>query len=189
MISDKLIQQAKELVYSDAEKFGAPAFFHIELANEKGRELAKKLNADEKIVLLGTLLMDCMLGAARKQGRLAKHIEMSVKKAEKLLSEFTDITEKEKENVLQCVKQHHGSDKFYSIESEICCNADCYRFLSIEGVIGGIGGFHEMPIDKVVDLFLQKADEKWNALSLAICKKELEPQYKLVKKFLSQFNA
>ncbi|MFH2014106.1 MAG: hypothetical protein ABIJ17_04030 [Patescibacteria group bacterium] len=188
MISDKLIKQAKELVYSDAKKFGVPVLFHIDLANKVGQELVDKLNADKKIVLLGTLLMDCMIGQAIDQGKLEEHTEMSAMKAEELLSEFADITKEEKENVIQCVKQHHGSDKFYSIESKICCNADCYRFLTVKGIVGGMLGFREKPMDGLVDLFSKKVDEKWSVLSLDICKKELESEYKTIKEFLSKFN-
>ena len=44
-----------------------------------------------------------------------------------------------------------------------------------------------MPIKDLVTLLLNKADEKWNVLSLPICKKELEPQYKAIKEFLNKY--
>lgn len=187
MISEKLIKEASEIAHAHDKDMGKHFAYLTDLAVEKGQELAEKLNADKKIVLLGTLLMDCMLPLAKKKGKLSKHIEMSFKRAEKLLSKFSDITEKEKENVIQCVKQHHGSNKFHSLESEICCNADCHKFASVKGVIGGIENYPEVPSKERVDVLLQKADEKWNALSLDVCKKELEPQYKAIKEFLSLY--
>jgi len=54
-------------------------------------------------------------------------------------------------------------------------------------VIAGIRYTRDMPLDDLVNLFLKKADEKWNALSLDICKKELEPQYKLIKDLLTAY--
>ncbi len=187
MVPQELIEKVKEFAYSQTKKYEAPITLYLDLANEKGQELAKLLKADKDIVLAGTLLMDCMLGTALKEGRLPEHIEMSAQKAKELLDEFPKVDKKTKENILYCVRQHHGVDKFHSLEAEICCNADCYRFASVEGVIAGIRYTRDMPLDDLVNLFLKKADEKWNALSLDICKKELEPQYKLIKDFLTAY--
>jgi hypothetical protein len=133
--------------------------------------------------------MDCKLGQAFKEGRLKDHVEMSYQKAEEVLSANSQVTEKEKEIILGCVKQHHGSEKFLSLEAEICCNADCYRFASVKGVIGGMKNLRDMPMDDAVKLFLEKADEKWKALSLDICKKELEPEYRAIKTFLNSYRS
>jgi len=187
MISKEIIEKTKEFAYFQTEKYLTPLMIHIEIANKKGQELSEKLGSNKDIVLLGTLLMDCMLGIAVKEGKKEKHIEMSAEKAKEFLSQFTEMTAEEKNNVVHCVEQHHGVEKFYSIEAEICCNADCYRFLSAKGIIGGIRHFRDMELAKLVKLFICKAEEKWNVLSLDICKKELKPQYKAIKEFLSKF--
>jgi len=137
MISKGIINKITEFVHSQTRVYEIPSIFQIDLANEKGQELADKLGADKDIVLLGTFLMDCMLGVASKEGKLSEHIRMSEEKAEALLPQFPELEAKDKENILYCIRQHHGADKFYSLESEICCNADCYRFASVKGVIGG----------------------------------------------------
>jgi len=188
MISKEIINKITEFVHSQSRAYEIPSIFQIDLANEKGQELAGKLGADKDIVLLGTLLMDCMLGVASKERKSSGHIRMSEEKAEVLLSQFPELEDKVKENILYCVRQHHGADKFYSLESEICCNADCYRFASVKGVIEGIRYLKKtMELDELIKFYLKKADEKWNALSLEICKKELAPQYKAIKDFLTQF--
>jgi len=184
MISKKLIQEAESFVYSQAKKFQVPSVFHIKLSNKKGQQLAEKLGANRDIVLLGTLLMDCMLGKAVSEGKISEHVEMSFEKAVQFLSSFSEITSEEKENILSCVKEHHGTDSFYSLESEIVCNADCYRFVSIEGVVGGIHNGRQMNVNDLISLYEKKAEEKWHIISLDICKKELELQYKLIKQFL-----
>ena len=112
---------------------------------------------------------------------------MSGTKADELLSADSDITSQEKENILNCIEQHHGAEKFMSLEAEICCNADCYKFASIKGVIGSLKNMRDMPLDNMVKLFIDKADEKWNALSLDVCKEELEPEYLAIKDFLSKY--
>lgn len=188
MISDKLINEAKKIAYSNAKKFHLPSIFHIDFSNEKGQGLAKILKADKKIVLLGTTLMDCLIGLAQRKNNLPTHAQISAQEAKKLLAKFPQATKEEKENTLQCILQHHGVKKFYSLEAEICCNADCYRFLSIKGVIGGITTFRSMPINELVKLYLTKVEEKWRTISLDICRKELSLQYQAIKKFLSLYH-
>jgi hypothetical protein len=128
--------------------------------------------------------MDYMLTQALAQNKQKEHVTMGVAEAKKLLNNFDGMTEQEKENVLACVSEHHGVKKFHSLESEICCNADCYRFLSVKGFVGGLNSGAERPYDHIVQVYKEKVEEKWNALSLDVCKKELEPQYNAIKEFL-----
>jgi len=187
MITKEIINKVKEFAYLQTEEYSTPPIFQIDFGNEKAQELAEIFSANKGIVLIGTSLMDCMLGFALRQGKIEEHIKMSEEKAREFLSKFSEIEESERENILHCIREHHGVDKFYSIESEICCNADCYKFSSVKGVIGGMIYSREMSLEDKVKLFLKKADEKWNTLSLDICKKELEPEYKAIKTFLTQF--
>ncbi len=184
MISKLTIEKIETIILVGAK---TPPPFHIHLANRKGQEIAQALNANKEVVILGTLLMDCALWEALQQGKLERHVDMSLEKAKEILSQFSEITEMEKENIFHCISEHHGLVKFYSIESETVCNADCYRFASVEGTIGGMKEFREMKLNELINLWLEKANEKWNALSLDICKKELEPQYYAIKQFLGNY--
>lgn len=187
MISTILITSIKDFVYQEIDKYQAPSKFHVDLSIQKGQWLSDKLSANKDLVLLGTLLMDCKLGQAFKEGRLKDHIDMSLKKADQLLSADPDITKQEKEIILESVSKHHGSDKFLSKEAEICCNADCYRFVSVKGVIGGMKASRDMPLSDLIKLYSQKSDEKWHALTLDICRQELEPQHQAIKTFLDNY--
>ncbi|HUV72480.1 MAG TPA: hypothetical protein VMW25_05745 [Clostridia bacterium] len=184
---DKLLQSVKEFAFAQTKETGAPSLFNLNLSNKKGQWLAEKLGANKGIVLAGTLLMDCQLGQAMKLGKIAEHIEMSAKKADELLTEFPDIDNETKEKIVYCVRQHHGTEKFHSLEAEICCNADCYRFASLRGFVDGLRSFENMSTDGVLKLLDSKADEKWHSLSLDICKKELKQQYQLIKSFIKQY--
>lgn len=185
MITKKLIKKIEDFVYSEVNKYQVPSRFQIDYTNEKGQWLAKKLKASKDVVYLGTLLMDCMLGKAVSEGKLSEHVEMSVGKADELLSGDTKLSEKE--NILHCVKEHHGVKKFFSLESEIVCNADCYKFVSVRGVLGGIHNMRDMELDEIINLYITKVDEKWNALSLDICKKDLRPQYKAIREIFRNY--
>jgi len=180
---ENFLVEAKKLAYNETKKNGTPPIPIINLSTEIGKRIAKELGASVEIVEAGTLLMDCALGQALKENRRAEHIKMSFDKAKKLLEKFS-LTEEEKENILHCILEHHGASKFYSLESEICCNADCYRFLSIKGFIFQVKYGRDMSFEDMTDLLKEKVDEKWNALSLDIPKKELKSQYKLIIEIL-----
>lgn len=180
---ENFLIEARKLAYSKSEKNYTPPIPILNLSTEKGKMIAKELGANIDIVEAGTLLMDCMLGQAIKENRLADHVKMSFDKANELL-EKSSLSQEEKENIRHCVLEHHGIEKFYSLESEICCNADCYRFISIKGFVHQIKYGRDMSFEDMVSLLKKKVDEKWNALSLDIAKKELESEHETLLKIL-----
>lgn len=181
---EEFLTEARNFAYSESERTGMPIKEHIDLATDNAKKIAAKLGADVRIVEAGTLLMDCMIGQALKEDKLGEHAQMSLEKAEELMKNFS-LSDTEKENIKHCILEHHGVTKFYSIESEICCNADCYRFSSIKGFSFAIRYLRKMPFEDLLEILNSKVEEKHNALSLELCKKELEPQYKVIKEFLS----
>ena len=182
------LKQAGKLAYCEIEKTGMPLKLHVDQSCEVGRRLAKKLGANVEIVEMGTLLMDCLIGQALKEGRLKDHIKMSLEKANGLL-EKSGLSDKDKENIRHCITEHHGAEKFYSLESEICCNADCYRFASIKGFTYAIRYLRDMPFSDLIALLSDKLDEKWRLVSLDICKKELTSQHNIIKKMLREIKS
>lgn len=186
MIED-FLKKARKLAYDEVKKTGMPIKPHIDLACEVGRRLAKELGAKIDIVEAGTLLMDCLLGQAIKENRIQDHIQMSLKKANELLARSA-LSEEDKENICHCISEHHGANKFYSLESEICCNADCYRFLSIKGFVFVMRGFGEMPLADLMAFLGKKVEEKWSLVSLDRCKKELGSQYRVITNLMEELS-
>ena len=180
---EDFLKKVCELVYGEIEKTGVPTKPQADLAVEVGKRLAKKLEADVNIVEAGTLLMDCVLGQALIENRRNDHIKMSLKKADELLV-GSSLSDEEKDNIRHCILEHHGVDKFYSLESEICCNADCYKFTSIKGFAIALRHTRDMPFKDLVDLLDKKVEEKWNAVSLDIVKKELNSEHKIILNIL-----
>ncbi|PIV09389.1 hypothetical protein COS51_03360, partial [Candidatus Roizmanbacteria bacterium CG03_land_8_20_14_0_80_36_21] len=113
MITQFLIDDITKFSTNQSELYGVPSLFQLNLSKEKGQLLAQELKANKEIVLLGTLLMDCMLGPTFKAGKMQEHVSMSISKADELLSKDSEITRDEKINILKCVEQHHGTDKFF----------------------------------------------------------------------------
>ena|SRR5665811_153052 len=179
----EFLVEVRSFAYSEIEKLGVPAKVQVDFTTEIGKKLAKELGANIEIVEVGTLLMDCMLGQALKKERPKEHVQMSLDKTNELLDK-SSLSEEEKENIRHCVLEHHGVNKFYSLESEICCNADCYKFVSIKGFSLALRYTRDMSFNDLVKLLDYKADEKWNALSLDVVKKELAPQHKVILEML-----
>jgi len=176
---EEIIEKAREYALREIELNGTPAKEHFELSIKKGQELAERLNTDKDIVMLGCILMDLKLGECKNQGRAEEHVTESVKASQEFLEQF-DLGEDVKNKILKCVEEHHGIEEFNCKESEICANADCYRFIHPKGVFRYfmlLGGERGLSLKDSIGQVEKKLEEKHNILSLDICKQELEPYY------------
>lgn len=181
-----IVKESDKFALSEIEKFGFPEQMPYTISNEKGLELARKLNADETIVQVGTRLMDIKLGQAMKEGRTQDHIKMSVEAVKEFLGEF-DVSDDFKKKIINCIEAHHGTMPFKCKEAEICANADCYRFLLPRGFFNFLMALGKMglKLEEAMKLAESKVEEKYNILSLEICKKQLEGYYQQIKQFLN----
>ena len=180
-----IIQESRKFAISEIEKFGLPNVVHFDISEKKAIELAEKLNADKTIVQVGIYLMDLKLGQAFKDDKVSQHVQMSVEATKEFLDKF-DIDEISKQKILNCVESHHGNIPFECIEAEICANADCYRFIHPKGffVFLTILGKRSPNFSECLTNAEKKMDEKYEILSLDICKQELEEYYRTLKKFI-----
>ena len=180
----EIIEKAKELAKQESGKAVRPLF---DIANQMGQVLAEKLNADNDLVMLGTLLMDLKLKQAMAENRIQDHTQMSLEAAKEFLEQF-DLDEETVKKILACVTEHHGAEKFTCIESEICANADCYKFLHPKGILIYVGVLNERlgDLKKAIEGVKAKMDEKYNILSLDICKEELDEYYKAFQKIFEK---
>jgi hypothetical protein len=182
---NETIQESRKLAISEIEKFGLPNLIHFEIAEKKAIELADKLNADKTIVQIGIYLMDLKLGQAFKEDKISEHVQMSVEAAKEFLDKF-DIDEISKRKIINCVEAHHGKIPFECLEAEICANADCYRFIHPKGFFVFLTTLGKRSADfyECLTNAENKMDEKYNILSLELCKQELEKYYQTLKKFI-----
>lgn len=169
---------AKSAALAEIEQYGLPTTLHFDLSLNKGKEIARIVGANEQLVAIGVCLMDLKLGEAFKSGELAKHVAMSVEASMQLLTSL-QVDAETAAKITNCVAAHHGTVPFESLESEVVANADCYRFLHPKGVVHYIGTLTKRNPDvtEVIKAAESKLDEKYKILSLAVCKKELEPFY------------
>ncbi len=185
---NEFLNIVRNFAYAESERTGMPLKQHIDLSCMKAKELARQLGGNEDVVEAGALAMDCVIGTAIQQGKVSDHIQMCLEKSTELLAE-SNLSDEVKENIRHCVLEHHGSNKFYSIESEICCNADCYRFASIPGFFFTVRFLRDMPLEDFIKLLRTKFNEKRAALTMDICKKELEDDLRIIEEFISKIQS
>lgn len=179
-IADEGVKMAR----AEIEKHNVPEMLHFDISLEKGMWLAKKLDANIDIVRAGIAFMDLKLGQAFHENKIPKHIEMSINAAEAFLRN-TDIAPDDKKNILSCIRSHHGKVPFDTLESEICANADCYRFVHPKGILFyfTVLGRRIGEFNKCLDQVESKMDEKMNIISLQVVKDELDPVYRKMKEY------
>ncbi|HIH11180.1 TPA: hypothetical protein HA241_03255 [Candidatus Woesearchaeota archaeon] len=181
-----IIADARTLALAEINKFGLPDPIHFEISAQKAIELATKLGADNLIVSVGIVLIDLKLGQASQQSNVPQHVAMSVDAAREFLCSY-DLPKTSKEKILNCIEAHHKDVPFHCIEAEICANADCYRFIHPRGLFAYLTllGRRNLSFAACLDQAEKKLDEKYSILSLELCKKELEPYYYTLKRYLN----
>jgi hypothetical protein len=184
---EELINKADNFNKEEIRKYNPDMEFLHQLAWNAGMKLAKEYGADEKIVKIALAMMDSKLPEASSLGVGKQHISMSSTATKELIKDVDCLSESEKENIIKCVEEHHGAEKFYSIESEVVANADCYKFVSPEGVFyyASMLGRRLHNFDKELEQLEFKLNEKHNTISLDLVKNELEEYYDFFQKAIS----
>lgn len=187
MTSKELIEYVDKFNRDELKKYNYDLEPMYDIALVEGKRLANLYHADEDIVLISLALIDAKLPEAVRLGNPKEHTKMGLVAAEEILKMVVDMPENVKTNILKCIEEHHGRDTYYSKESEVVANADCYKFLSPKGIITYISilGRRLNDFEKEWDQLEMKMDEKYAHLSLNIAKEELTDCYINFKKYLN----
>lgn len=188
MTLEELVKVSYEYNESELEKNKSEIGVLDDLALKKGVELAKKYNANETIIRIAMNFMDSKLPEASKEGVPKEHIARGLKVCQEYLEKLVDASDEDKENILACVREHHGAEKYSSIEAEICANADCYKFMSPRGIMAyaSVLARRHNNLDMEWDKLESKMDEKSRIVSMEEIKEELEPTYQIFKEMLNK---
>jgi hypothetical protein len=180
-----IIKEADEAARKEIEKHGTPYLINYEVSRKKAAELAAKLSANPFVVELGAIFMDFKLGESIKEGKQPEHEKISSDAAAKFLEKYA-VPQNIIFKIKNCIEAHHKKIPFSCIEAEICANADCYRFLSLQGMIGTfmLMGARKSSYEDTIKLCESKFNEKLNILSFGVCKEELEEDIGTIRKFL-----
>lgn len=181
---DGIVNELDQLAISEIMKYGIPSLDNYNDVTSVAIELGEKLNANIDVIKLAARFLDIKLGEATQQKKVSEHVTMALGFAKEFLSVYP-LEDDFKQKIFHCIIEHH-SNKFSCLESEICANADCYKFLVPKKILRMFYNWKQRGynFDEIFILAQEKVDEKWKALTLDVCKKELEPSYKKVVEFL-----
>lgn len=183
-ITEKIKQKLLVVCEKSKEKDGYDYWNeHIKYVVENGIELAKKYDADEEIVELGSLLHDIAMPSG--YGPKDEHEIYGAEIAEKLLTELGYPKEKI-EHVKNCVLNHRGSRNKpkNTIEEQCVADADVIaHFDCIPALFSFAYKNRNMSISEGKEYVKKKLERDYNKLSLRT-KEILKDRYENIVRLL-----
>lgn len=170
-----IITLSKELMYKQTQINKAPAWLLTELAIRKGKELSKKYDVDERLVLTSLYLAHTVFSPIWKGDIQKNHSNLSSEFVKKYLDEW-NVDKNEQEIILNAIKAHHNKVPTKSKVAEVVKNAECFKFVTVEGSLILLHelGIRQVPFEEAVNKVIQKMEQKKSLLTLAECKREAE---------------
>lgn len=168
-----IVNLSKELMLKQTQKNKAPSWLLTELAIKKGKELSKRYNVNEQLVLISLYLAHTVFSPIW-QGEIQKnHPELSSKFVKKYLDEW-GVNKSEQEIILNSIEAHHDKVPTKSKIAEVVKNAECFKFLTVQGSLILLHelGLRQVPFNEAVKKVIQKMDNKKDLLTLDECIKE-----------------
>ena len=170
-----IVNLSKELMYKQTLKNKAPAWLLTEIAINKGKELSKKYNVDERLVLTSLYLAHTIFSPIWKDNIQKNHTKLSSEFAKKYLDEW-NVNPIEQEIILNAIEAHHNKVPTKSKIAEVVKNAECFKFVTLEGSLIMLHelGIRQVPYEEAVDKLIQKMNQKKKLITFDDCMKEAE---------------
>ncbi|HLD57646.1 MAG TPA: hypothetical protein VJA47_05030 [archaeon] len=174
-----LVENARQLMYKQTIKNKSPPWLLTELAIKKGKELSKKHKVDEKLVLASLYLAHTVFSNVWKGDIQKNHPKLSAKLVKKYLNKW-GVNKEGQCIILNSIEAHHAKVPTKSLIAEVVKNAECFKFVTVEGSLIWLYelGRREIPFEESVDRVLEKMEQKRSLLTLKDCKKEAEKNCK-----------
>ena len=169
------IKLSKELMRKQTQINKAPAWLLTELAIKKGKELSKKYDVDERLVLTSLYLAHTVFSPIWKGDIQKNHPKLSSNFVKKYLDEW-NINKNEQEIILNAIEAHHNKVPTKSKIAEVVKNAECFKFVTAEGSLIWLHelGIRQVPFEEAVNKVIQKMNQKKSLLTLDDCIQEAE---------------
>lgn len=178
-----IVQLSKDLMYQQTKINKAPAWRLTELAILKGKELAKKYQVDERLVLTSLYLAHTVFSPIWAGEIQRNHTKLSAEFAKKYLDEW-NVSEEEQKIILNSIRAHHNEVETETKIAEIVKNAECFKFVTVEGALIYLHewGLRQVPYDEAREKVFKKMEQKRKLLTLAECTAEAEKSCQEIRK-------
>jgi len=170
-----IINLSKELMHKQTQKNKAPAWLLTELAIKKGKELSKKYDVDDRLVLASLYLAHTVFSPVWKGDIQKNHPKLSSEFVKKYLDDW-NVDKNDQEIILNSIEAHHDKVSTKSKIAEVVKNAECFKFITVEGSLILLHelGIRQVPFEEAVEKVIQKMEQKKNLLTFDDCIKEAE---------------
>lgn len=178
-----IVELSKDLMYQQTKINKAPAWRLTELAILKGKELAKKYQVDERLVLTSLYLAHTVFSPIWAGEIQQNHTKLSAEFSKKYLDEW-NISEEEQKIILNSIRAHHNEVETETKIAEIVKNAECFKFVTVEGALIYLHewGLRQVSYEEAREKVLQKMDQKRKLLTLEECMTEAEKNCAEIRK-------
>lgn len=169
-----IINLSKELMWEQTQKNKAPAWQLTKMAVKKGRELSLRYGVDERPVLVSLYLSHTVFSSIWKGDIQKNHPKLSAEFSKNYLEKW-GVGEAEQKIILEAIVSHH-SKSYKSKIAEIVKNAECFKFVTVEGSLIWLHelGLRKVPFEEAVDKVIQKMEQKRSLLTFDECIKEAD---------------
>ena len=178
-----IIQLSRDLMQKQTQINKAPAWRLTQLAIAKGRELAEKYHEDERLILTSLYLAHTVFSPIWGGEIQQKHPFLSAEFSKKYLEEWK-VPEVEQKIILNSIQAHHGAVETESQIAEIVKNAECFKFVTMEGALIYLHewGKRQVDYEEARDKVLQKMEQKKKLLTLEECIQEADKNCQQIRK-------
>ena len=183
MIYEKAIQNAKRLMKEKTNENKAPSWLLTELAQEVGNELAQEFGVDKNVVSL-TLYLQHLVFNPIIGGEIQKnHPNLSANFViDNQLLEKWNIPIEDRSIILDAIRLHHHKEVNPNLTIEVIKNAECQKFVTVEGALIWLHelGLRGIDYEKSKELVFYKMNQKKNLLTLEKCISRAEESCKKI---------
>ncbi|MFZ5391236.1 MAG: hypothetical protein ACOZAJ_03115 [Patescibacteria group bacterium] len=173
MKKNNLVDQARRLMKKQTIKNGAPAWALTELAVSKGFALAKKHQARPDLVASALYLAHVIFSKVIKGRVQKKHTVLSADYVEPILKKWK-VAPSDKEIIINSIRAHHGKEPTLSLEAEIVKNAECFKFVTVQGILIELHelGKRGLSFAEAINFAEYKMNQKLSYLTFPDCLRE-----------------
>ena len=182
-----LVEMSRDLMYQQTQLNKAPAWRLTELAILKGKELAQKYQEDERLILTSLYLAHTVFSPIWAGEIQQNHTNLSAEFSQKYLDEW-QVPRQEQKIILNSIQAHHDKVKAETKIEEIVKNAECFKFVTVEGALIYLHewGRRQVEYEQARQKVLQKMEQKRKLLTLDECVKEAEENCQDIRKIFGE---
>ena len=179
---------AKDIARQQFEKNRAPAWSLTQLAVKKGDFLAKKHGANPELVVIALYLAHTVFDEDRGGEVQSNHCQLSADFAKSYLVEW-DMPDHDQKIIVNSIEAHHDGVQTESKEAEVMKNAECFKFLTLEGISLFLADLRRRGYthDEAAEYALDKMNQKRQLLTFEDCKQEADKHRELIMKVLANY--